>query len=177
MSVTPSGHLVGRPDTPQDSTFGGDVTDGSGAVAREIRFQFRVIPVFMARHKMTAFAVNLIGAPPSTGPCARVGNTQPQAPTLNGEVAGWDMQVGKRALIPFVQFGVPPYTFCTLAGALPPGLAFDSASGMIRGTPTRPGGYTVAIAVADAVGVAGPSSITIGFVVAPKPPPKRKHTP
>jgi hypothetical protein len=46
--------------------------------------------------------------------------------------------------------GTAPYTFSVSSGALPPGLALDSATGDISGTPTTPGTYSFTIKVKDA---------------------------
>nr|WP_312987052.1 Ig domain-containing protein [Comamonas koreensis] len=50
--------------------------------------------------------------------------------------------------------GLPPYTF-SVVGELPPGLALDSATGVVSGTPTTPGSYTFSVGVADTVGAVG----------------------
>jgi hypothetical protein len=179
MSVTATGHLAGRPSELQDISFGGDVTQAGGAIAHGLEFHVRVITQYVAKHHLAAFATNVYGPAPSSGPCALEGATDPQAPALNGEVEGWDLHVGLRTRIPLVQFGTPPYRFCTLSGALPPGLTVDPTSGAVIGAPTKAGGYTVTYAIADAARHAGPASVTIGFIVAPRPTvkhrPKARH--
>lgn len=45
--------------------------------------------------------------------------------------------------------GTPPYTWSIASGNLPDGLAIDTASGVISGTPTRKGNYNFAIQVSD----------------------------
>jgi hypothetical protein len=50
--------------------------------------------------------------------------------------------------------GTPPHTFAVTAGALPPGLIL-STDGVISGTPTQSGSFTVTITATDAVGCQG----------------------
>jgi len=45
--------------------------------------------------------------------------------------------------------GVPPRTWEVIAGALPPGLSLDSASGVITGAPTALGLFRFAVEVSD----------------------------
>lgn len=50
--------------------------------------------------------------------------------------------------------GLPPYNF-SVTGELPPGLALNSATGVISGTPTTPGTYSFSVGVSDTVGSIG----------------------
>jgi hypothetical protein len=45
--------------------------------------------------------------------------------------------------------GTPPYTWSIAKGKLPDGLAIDTASGVISGTPTKKGNYNFTIQVGD----------------------------
>lgn len=49
--------------------------------------------------------------------------------------------------------GVSPYTWNILSGLLPAGLILDSQSGIVSGTPSRPGKYTFTVRVTDATGM------------------------
>jgi hypothetical protein len=169
MTLNAQGHLVGRPSTLQESRFGRDVTDAGGSVARDLEFDYRVIPQYAATHGFANIARTVFGAAPSAGPCALSGTALPAAPSLTGENDSWDLRVGSFARFALVQFGTQPYVFCTLAGTLPPGLKLSQATGVISGKPTKAGGYTVTYAIVDAAGHAGPASVTYGFVVKPKP--------
>lgn len=51
--------------------------------------------------------------------------------------------------------GTSPYTFNVSAGALPPGLALNGATGAITGSPTTPGTFNFSITATDANGCIG----------------------
>ncbi len=62
--------------------------------------------------------------------------------------------------------GTPPYTFQIPSGTLPPGLSLvDPATGLVTGTPTKVGGYSILPTVTDSTVPAatayGPGSITV----------------
>lgn len=59
--------------------------------------------------------------------------------------------------------GTGPYTFAIHSGALPPGMSL-SGSGVLGGTPTAPGNYTVVVQVTDANGLS--SALTLNISVA-----------
>ena len=48
--------------------------------------------------------------------------------------------------------GVPPYSWSITAGSLPPSLALSSTSGLLSGTPTQGGSYSLTLTVQDSVG-------------------------
>ncbi|MFN7976184.1 MAG: putative Ig domain-containing protein, partial [Acidobacteriota bacterium] len=57
--------------------------------------------------------------------------------------------------------GTAPYTFAISAGALPPGLALNAATGVISGTPTAPGTYNFTVRATDANGCQGTRAYTV----------------
>ncbi|HEY0156995.1 MAG TPA: ice-binding family protein [Thermoanaerobaculia bacterium] len=65
--------------------------------------------------------------------------------------------------------GEAPYTFSVSAGALPPGLLLNGATGSITGVPTTTGTFAFSITAADANGCEGTRaySVTVGPVVCP----------
>ncbi len=65
--------------------------------------------------------------------------------------------------------GTTPYTWSITSGALPLGLALNSSSGAITGTPTAVGANTFTVMVTDATGLTASSrlSITINAQIAP----------
>ncbi len=63
--------------------------------------------------------------------------------------------------------GTPPYTFAIIAGALPPGLSLNPATGLISGTPTATGPFAYTGQVTDSFGVTATANCSI--TVAPSP--------
>jgi len=61
--------------------------------------------------------------------------------------------------------GKTPYTWRITAGALPPGLALNTSTGEISGTPTTAGSYNFTAQVVDANGA--PASNTLSIVISP----------
>ena len=57
--------------------------------------------------------------------------------------------------------GTAPYTFAISAGALPPGLTLNPASGVISGTPTTPGTATFTVQATDINGNIGTRAYTL----------------
>jgi len=63
-----------------------------------------------------------------------------------------------------VRGGVPAYRFLVTGGSLPPGVALDSFTGKLSGTPTKAGTYNLTVQVADS-GISVPVLKSVGFVV------------
>lgn len=63
--------------------------------------------------------------------------------------------------------GVPPFVFSITAGALPPGLTLNPATGVVSGIPSEPGifGFTISVVDANLNGSSVACSITILGVV------------
>jgi hypothetical protein len=59
--------------------------------------------------------------------------------------------------------GTAPYTYTIAAGALPPGLTLNPATGLISGVPVLAGLFNVTIRATDAVGCVGSRAYTIGI--------------
>ena len=61
--------------------------------------------------------------------------------------------------------GAAPYSY-VLSGTLPAGVSFDSATGMLSGTPTQPGNFPVSVTATDSsTGIAAPFSITQSYTL------------
>ena len=60
--------------------------------------------------------------------------------------------------------GVPPYTWATSAGALPPGLFLNAGTGQITGTPSIAGSYALTLQITDTLGAQTTKDYTISIV-------------
>jgi C1A family cysteine protease len=65
--------------------------------------------------------------------------------------------------------GVPPYTWAIIEGALPVGLELDTGTGVISGTPTEDGDFTVTVNVTDSFDPANTDSTDLALKVYPAP--------
>jgi hypothetical protein len=65
--------------------------------------------------------------------------------------------------------GTAPYTYTIAAGALPPGLTLNPATGLISGVPLVAGIFNVTIRATDFVGCQGSRAYTIGIAAAIPP--------
>lgn len=68
----------------------------------------------------------------------------------------------------FATGGTAPYTYSIIAGSLPPGLSFNGATGLISGTPTGLGTFSITIEALDVNGDTG-SRAYASFQVRPNP--------
>jgi uncharacterized repeat protein (TIGR01451 family) len=68
---------------------------------------------------------------------------------------------------PTVSGGTGPFTWAISAGSLPPGVTISATTGLISGTPTTAGNFTVTVAVTDAFGQVASRTVTIGIVALP----------
>jgi hypothetical protein len=59
--------------------------------------------------------------------------------------------------------GLPPYQYTLVSGNLPPGLNFNTTAGVVSGTPTESGTYSVAIQASDSENPKAMVSQTIGL--------------
>lgn len=66
-----------------------------------------------------------------------------------------------------VSGGIKSYTWAISAGALPPGLNLNTATGNISGVPTTPGTFAFTIQVTDAVGTTATQNLSITVSVNP----------
>ncbi|HWZ50728.1 MAG TPA: MBG domain-containing protein [Granulicella sp.] len=57
--------------------------------------------------------------------------------------------------------GTAPYTYALFSGTLPPGLALNTGTGVLSGTPTAAGTFSFAITATDANGFTGTQSYTL----------------
>ena len=71
--------------------------------------------------------------------------------------------------------GVPPYSWSAVGG-LPSGLTLDT-TGIIQGTPSAAGSFSVVVAVRDGVGVITSGNLTLTVAPAPTPPAPPAPTP
>lgn len=65
--------------------------------------------------------------------------------------------------------GIPPYQWTIVKGALPAGLALNASSGIIGGTPTAAGNFTITVQVADATSASASQVFTVAVALPPAP--------
>jgi len=144
LSLSSSGAIAGDPTVSGTSTFTVQVTDSSGAPSGPAS----------AQAQLSLTVVTALSISTTSLPAGSEGITY---------LAGID-----------ASGGTPPYTWSLATGSLPPGLAMQSSSGVISGSPMSQGNFTFAVAARDstptpqtqtqslaiAIGAAGPLAIT-----------------
>ncbi len=65
--------------------------------------------------------------------------------------------------------GLPPYQWTIVKGALPAGLALNASSGIISGTPTKGGNFTITVQVTDSTPINVSQSFTLAVAQPPAP--------
>jgi uncharacterized protein YhjY with autotransporter beta-barrel domain len=126
---------------------------------------FSGTPTAQGAYSFTVTATdNSTGSGPYTGTQSYSGSVIAAAPTAITPTSLPTMKIGVAASQQLsVTGGSPPFTFAVTAGALPAGMTLSS-SGLISGTPTGAGAYSVTITATDSsTGPGAPFSISRTF--------------
>lgn len=145
--VAPYLFLVSTGDLPAglNLSAGGALT---GTPTSAVTYNFTITASdFLGRELDLVASGTVTGVLSITPPTAPVSNTY-----YNGQIQ--------------VTGGTGPYTFAISSGALPPGMSL-SANGLLTGTPTMPGSFSVIIQVRDANGLTSPFALNINVVAGP----------
>ncbi|WP_263282059.1 beta strand repeat-containing protein [Leifsonia sp. ZF2019] len=137
---TSSGVLSGTPTTPGAHTFVVEATNAKGSTAG-------------ASHTITVVPA-------------------PEAPTFTADAPPASGTVGVAYSYTFKADGVPSggVSYAVKSGTLPDGLALNTSSGVLSGTPTTPGAHTFVVEATNAKGSTAGASHTITVVPAPEAP-------
>jgi len=108
----------------------------------------------------------------STGALTPVAGSPFAAPALPNALAtrgnlppSIEVDVGDNVVVEIAAFGGhPPYAWSISSGALPPGLALNTNSGVVSGTATTAGSYSFMVGLADSDG--GTDTVTRNITVA-----------
>jgi uncharacterized repeat protein (TIGR01451 family) len=68
---------------------------------------------------------------------------------------------------PTLSGGTGPFAWAVSAGALPPGLTLNASTGLVSGTPTAGGGFSVTVRVTDGFAQVASRTVTITIVASP----------
>lgn len=144
LTLTPAGLLAGTPTTTGTFTFTVRGTDLNGCFGS------------------IAYTIVIVAAPVPPPGCPPITLAPPTLP--NGSVGvAYSQQITASG-------GTAPYSFGVTSGTLPTGLTL-TAGGLLAGTPTATGSFTVTIRGTDANGCFGSITYTIVIAAAPAPPP------
>lgn len=138
LTLTSGGALSGTPTTTGTYCFSVATTDAAGCSGGPVDYTIVISAA-------TCPAGTIIILSPPTLPSAPTGMPYSQMITASG--------------------GTSPYTFSVTSGALPPGLTLNPVTGLVSGTPTTGGTYTLTIAATDANGCVGSMGCSISMNV------------
>ncbi|HEV7810137.1 MAG TPA: putative Ig domain-containing protein, partial [Candidatus Limnocylindrales bacterium] len=100
-------------------------------------------------YSFTVHAANAVGSGPESAPSNTVTPTAATTPSITtSSLPAGRTRTAYRATVAATG-GVQPYTWRVASGTLPPGLALNSSSGTIAGTPTKVGTFTFTVEVRD----------------------------
>lgn len=138
-----TGAITGTPSVVlAETTFTVTVTDTTGGASARSGPRLSASDTF----KLTVANAAVVTISPTALPAMTVGAAVTQTLTASG--------------------GTAPYTFAITGGALPSGLSLAAATGVVSGTPTAGGGYSVTVQATDKNGVVGSRTYT-GTVASP----------
>jgi Pro-kumamolisin, activation domain/PQQ-like domain/Putative Ig domain len=100
------------------------------------------------------------GVSPTSSQAFSIIVQQATAPTITSNAPPADVNFGADYDFTFTTSGFPAPTFTVTSGNLPPGLSL-SAGGVLFGTPTQVGNYTVTITASNGFGSSASQSLTI----------------
>jgi uncharacterized protein YhjY with autotransporter beta-barrel domain len=172
LTVTPAGLPNGSISVPYSQTLGAN----GGAPPYSFAVTVGAVPTGLS---LSAGGV-LSGTPTASGPFTFT--VQASDPSFNTGTRSYTVTISATALaiapatLPSgtqgtaynqtvsASGGTGPYTYAVIAGALPAGLAFDTATGIISGTPGAPGSSGFTIGATDSLGNVGnrPYTVNIG---------------
>jgi len=182
ITITPSGAFAATVTVPYTQTFSfnGGAQPWSG-------FQVTNLPAGLAVTGTTASTVTISGTPTQAGTfnlnVSATDSSTGNGPYTVGQAFGLTVAGPTLAMAPapgtlnapyaapFSQAftasgGTGPYSYA-LGGTLPAGLAFDTGTGTLSGSPTAPGNYPITITATDdgTTGTGAPFTITQNYTI------------